>query len=76
MATQTEILKQALTLPPEARAALADSLLDSLDTDVDEDAAEQWRLGFASGWRSWMLGRLRRSRGKTCGSGLPGKGAA
>ena len=44
MATQTEILMQALTLPPEARAALADSLLDSLDTDVDEDAAEQWRV--------------------------------
>jgi len=43
LATQTEILMQALTLPPEARAALADSLLDSLDTDVDEDAAEQWR---------------------------------
>ena len=33
-----EILKEALTLPPEARAALADSLLDSLDTEVDEDA--------------------------------------
>ena len=35
---------QALTLPTEARAALADSLRDSLDTDVDEDAAEQWRV--------------------------------
>ncbi len=44
MATQTEILTQALALPPEARAALADSLLDSLDTKVDEDASEQWRV--------------------------------
>jgi putative addiction module component (TIGR02574 family) len=44
MATQTEILSQALALSPEERAALADSLLESLDTDVDEDAPEQWRM--------------------------------
>jgi hypothetical protein len=31
-----EILKEALALSNEARAALAESLLDSLDTDVDE----------------------------------------
>jgi putative addiction module component (TIGR02574 family) len=30
-------------LPPEARAALIGSLVDSLDTDVDEDAEEAWR---------------------------------
>lgn len=33
-----EILKDAMALPSEARAALAGSLLDSLETDVDEDA--------------------------------------
>ena len=37
-----EILKEALALPTEARAALAGSLLDSLDTDVDEDAEASW----------------------------------
>ena len=37
-----EILKEALTLPTEARAALAGSLLDSLETDVDEDAEAAW----------------------------------
>jgi hypothetical protein len=37
-----EILKEALALPIEARAALAGSLLDSLDTDVDEDAEAAW----------------------------------
>jgi putative addiction module component (TIGR02574 family) len=37
-----EILKEALALPTEARAALAGSLLDSLDTDVDEDAEVSW----------------------------------
>lgn len=38
-----EILREALTLPVEARAALADSLLDSLDTEVDEDAEAAWQ---------------------------------
>ena len=37
-----EILKDALALPAEARAALAGSLLDSLDTEVDEDAEAAW----------------------------------
>ena len=39
----TEILKEALALAPEARAALADSLLESLDAKVDEDAEAEWR---------------------------------
>src|SRR6476620_8117581 len=38
-----EILKEALALPPEARAALADYLWDSLDLEVDADAEEAWR---------------------------------
>ena len=33
-----DILKEALALPSGERAALAGSLLDSLDTDLDEDA--------------------------------------
>ena len=37
-----EILKQALSLPPEARLALADSLLERLDNEVDEDAEQLW----------------------------------
>jgi putative addiction module component (TIGR02574 family) len=37
-----EILKKALDLPPEARAAIAGSLLDSLDQTVDEDAESAW----------------------------------
>jgi putative addiction module component (TIGR02574 family) len=39
-----DLLKEALKLPPEARAALAGSLLDSLDQEVDEDAEEAWKL--------------------------------
>lgn len=37
------LLKDALTLPAEARAALAASLLESLDTELDENAEEAWR---------------------------------
>ncbi len=39
----SEILKEALALPPEARAALADYLWDSLDAEVDAEAEEAWR---------------------------------
>ena len=38
------LLKEALKLPPEARAALAASLLDSLDQEVDENAEAAWQL--------------------------------
>jgi putative addiction module component (TIGR02574 family) len=37
-----EILKEALKLPAEARAALAGTLLDSLDETVDKDAESAW----------------------------------
>ena len=39
---QSKKLKDALALPTEARAALAGSLLESLDTEVDEDAEAAW----------------------------------
>jgi len=38
----SELLKKALALPPAARAALAGSLLDSLDDTVDASAEEEW----------------------------------
>jgi putative addiction module component (TIGR02574 family) len=38
-----EILKDALELPVEGRAALADSLLASLDREIDEDAETAWQ---------------------------------
>jgi len=38
-----ELLREALSLPAEARAALVDTLLESLDVEVDENAAEAWR---------------------------------
>jgi putative addiction module component (TIGR02574 family) len=37
-----KLLDDALRLPAEARAALACQLLDSLETEVDEDAEAAW----------------------------------
>ena len=37
-----ELLKDALSLPPEGRAAIADSLLESLDQEIDEGAEQAW----------------------------------
>jgi putative addiction module component (TIGR02574 family) len=38
----SEILREALKLPPGARAAIAGSLLDSLDQMIDEGAESAW----------------------------------
>jgi putative addiction module component (TIGR02574 family) len=38
----SELLKKALALPPEARAALAGSLLESLDEPADEGVEAAW----------------------------------
>jgi putative addiction module component (TIGR02574 family) len=43
----TKLFAAALNLPPEARAALAGSLLDSLDTTVDADAEGKWEQEIA-----------------------------
>jgi putative addiction module component (TIGR02574 family) len=43
----TELLKKALSLPVEARAALTGSLLDSLDETVDASAEEEWNQEIA-----------------------------
>jgi putative addiction module component (TIGR02574 family) len=41
------VLEEALRLPPEARAALAGYLLESLDESVDEDAEAEWEKEIA-----------------------------
>ena len=40
---EAEVLKDALALPPEARAALIDCLIGSLDQAIDDGAEEAWR---------------------------------
>lgn len=44
---QSRILKDALKLPPESRAAIAGSLLDSLDQPPDADADALWEAEVA-----------------------------
>lgn len=36
-------MRDALALPPEARAALIGPLVDSLDPEVDDNVEEAWR---------------------------------
>jgi hypothetical protein len=40
----TKLLEAALKLSPEVRAAMAGSLLESLDTAVDADAEAEWEM--------------------------------
>jgi putative addiction module component (TIGR02574 family) len=42
-----DLLQKAMALPPEARAALASSLIESLDENVDEDAEAAWQQEIA-----------------------------
>jgi len=43
----TDILKEALALPADQRAALAGSLIHSLDEEPDEEAEEAWGIEIA-----------------------------
>ncbi len=42
-ADPAKLLSEALSLPSKARAALVDTLLESLDNEIDPDAQEAWR---------------------------------
>jgi putative addiction module component (TIGR02574 family) len=53
-----DILKKALRLPPEARAALAGSLLDSLDEPLDLDAESAWEAEIAARIREIDEGKV------------------
>jgi putative addiction module component (TIGR02574 family) len=44
----SELVAEALQLPASARAALAGTLIESLDEDVDEDAEHAWSQEIAS----------------------------
>lgn len=44
----SNILKEALKLPSEARAAIAGTLIDSLDETIDQDAESAWETEILS----------------------------
>ncbi|MSQ27269.1 MAG: addiction module antitoxin RelB [Dehalococcoidia bacterium] len=52
------VLREALRLPIGARAALAAALLESLETEVDEDAEEAWRIEIQRRVRDLDAGRV------------------
>ena len=54
-----KLLEEALKLPPEARAALAGSLIDSLDDAMDPDAEAAWEAEIARRLRELDSGRVR-----------------
>lgn len=55
----SELLKKALALPAEARAALAGSLLDSLDDTLDASAEEEWNQEIARRIRELDSGKVK-----------------
>ena len=60
MTSQAEkLLEDALRLPPETRAALAGSLLSSLDEVADEDAATAWQAEVAKRLEEIDSGQVR-----------------
>ena len=54
-----ELLKKALALPAPARAALAGSLLESLDETVDEGAEAEWQAEIARRIQELDSGRVK-----------------
>jgi len=55
----SELLEKALALPAEARAALAGSLLESLDETVDASAEEEWDKEIARRIQELDSGKVR-----------------
>lgn len=55
----TKLLEEALKLPTEARAALAGSLLDSLDDTVDPNAEAAWDTEIAQRLKDLDSGKVR-----------------
>jgi putative addiction module component (TIGR02574 family) len=53
-----KVLEEALKLSPEARAALAASLLESLDNEVDEGAEAAWAEEIATRIRELDAGTV------------------
>jgi putative addiction module component (TIGR02574 family) len=54
-----DILKEALELPPEARAAIAGTLIDSLDDEVDEGAETAWETEIARRVKDLDAGKVK-----------------
>lgn len=58
-----ELLKRALALPDKERAELAGTLIDSLDSTVDEDTDAAWQGEIARRLEEIRSGKVRASLG-------------
>jgi len=54
----SDLYEKAHALPPEARAALAASLIDSLDGEIDEGAEEAWAVEVEKRVRELRAGKV------------------
>jgi putative addiction module component (TIGR02574 family) len=54
-----DILKKALELPPEARAAIAGTLINSLEDEVDEGAEAAWEAEITSRIKELDSGKVK-----------------
>jgi putative addiction module component (TIGR02574 family) len=55
----SELLEAALKLPAEARAAMAATLLESLDEEVDGDAEAAWAVEIARRLKAYRDGEAK-----------------
>jgi len=55
----SELLKAAMELPPEGRAALAGALIDSLEEGVDSSAESEWEAEIALRLKEIDLGNVK-----------------
>jgi putative addiction module component (TIGR02574 family) len=56
--TAAQILRDALQLPPDERAEIAGTLIESLDEAVDDDAEERWATEIERGISDIDEGRI------------------
>ena len=54
-----DLLRQGLQLSPEERAALAATLIESLDQEVDEDAEAAWATEIGRRLRELDAGKVK-----------------
>ncbi len=54
-----KLLEDALRLPPQARAALAAQLIESLEVEVDEDAEAAWSAEIARRVEELETGKIK-----------------
>jgi putative addiction module component (TIGR02574 family) len=54
-----KLLSAALQLPPEARAALAGQLIESLEEEVDEDVESAWSAEIARRLEELKSGKVK-----------------